>query len=107
MTALSGKAALSEPTALSETTTSSWWVYMIEASDGSLYTGITTDIARRFREHASGRAGARYFAGRKPVAVVFLEKQPGRGDALRREAAIKRLQRHEKLALRQSAIVYK
>jgi predicted GIY-YIG superfamily endonuclease len=84
-----------------------WWVYMIEADDGSLYTGVTTDIARRFREHCGSRVGARFFAGRQPLGVVFLELQPGRGPALQREAAIKKLKRPEKLKLRQQALYYR
>ena len=81
-----------------------WHVYMIEASDGSLYTGIATDLSRRFDEHASGR-GAKYFnAGRKPLWVVYSETAQGRGAAQAREAAIKRLSRVEKLALVESSI---
>ncbi|MEH6639227.1 MAG: GIY-YIG nuclease family protein [Porticoccaceae bacterium] len=77
----------------------SWQVYMIEASDGSLYTGIATDLARRFDEHASGR-GAKYFnTGRKPLRVVYSETAEGRSAAQVREAGIKRLSRVEKLAL--------
>ena len=82
-----------------------WCVYMIECGDGSLYTGITTGIARRFREHREGRRGARYLRARVPVAVVYLERGHDRGSALRREAAIKRLDRSEKIHLKQSVIV--
>lgn len=81
-----------------------WCVYIIESDDGSLYTGVTTDIARRFAEHRRRGRGARYFNGRRPVAVVFLERGHDRGSALRREAAIKRLSRPEKLALKQTLI---
>jgi len=84
----------------------SWWVYIIEADDGSLYTGITTDIARRFHQHRVGR-GARYFTGRTPVAVVYTEAQDDRGAASRREAAIKRLKRLEKRQLLQDFIHYR
>ena len=85
----------------------SWWVYMIEAADGSLYTGVTTDVGRRFGEHAGLRRGARYFNGRAPVAVVFTERQPGRAEALRREAAIKRLKRPQKQKLLQVFIEFR
>ena len=79
-----------------------WHVYMIEASDGSLYTGIATDLTRRFDEHASGR-GAKYFnAGRKPLWVVYSETVENRSAAQVREAAIKRLSRVEKLELVES-----
>lgn len=76
-----------------------WSVYIIETSAGTLYTGVSTDVARRFREHAGGRRGARYFRGAKPTAVVFVEDGHTRSSACRREAAIKRLSREAKLAL--------
>lgn len=70
---------------------------MIVASDGSLYTGVTTDVRRRFREHRSYGRGARYFnAGRLPVAVVYCEASADRASACRREATIKKLSRVEK-----------
>jgi len=84
----------------------SWWVYIIEADDGSLYTGVTTDIARRFREHRSKVRGAKYFNGRRPLAVVYLEPQPDRGVAQRREAAIRKLKRADKLNLKQSVMIF-
>lgn len=77
---------------------------MIEAEDGSLYTGITTDIARRFRQHSAGRGGARYFNGRRPRGVVFLERGHDRGSASRREAAIKQLGRAGKQGLKQTLL---
>ena len=75
-----------------------WLVYIIEAADGSLYTGITTDLVRRWRQHASGR-GARYFRGREPRSVVFVERGHDRVSASRREAAIKALTRTQKRLL--------
>lgn len=78
---------------------SPWFVYMIRASDGRLYTGITTDVERRFGEHRDPRKGARFFRGRRPVEVVYTESHLDRGSALRREAAIKRLSRGLKLDL--------
>lgn len=79
-----------------------WWVYIVEASDGSLYTGITTDMARRWREHGSGR-GAKYFRGRSPRVLRYLELGHDRSSAGRREAAIKRLSRPQKFGLIASA----
>ncbi len=76
-----------------------WTVYIIRCDDGSLYTGVTTDLERRFAEHQSGKRGARYFAGRQPDAVVWVEPDHDRSSALRREAAIKKLSRQDKLAL--------
>jgi len=77
----------------------SWFVYIIEASDGSLYTGATTDVQRRFTEHCGTDKGARFFRGRKPLRVVYTEAQPDRSSAQKREAGIKKLTRGEKLEL--------
>jgi putative endonuclease len=75
-----------------------WQVYIILCSDATLYTGITNDPARRFMQHA-GRRGARYFRGRRPVQVVYLESGHDRGSASRREAVIKKLPRRDKIDL--------
>ena len=82
-----------------ESSSTNWFVYIIRASDGRLYTGITTDVDRRFSEHSGGGKGARFFRGRRPEAVVYTEMQPDRSCALRREAEIKKLSRMEKLDL--------
>jgi len=82
-----------------ERSAANWFVYIIRASDGRLYTGITTDVDRRFSEHAGSGKGARFFRGRQPEAVVYTEMQPDRGSALRREAEIKKLSRMGKLDL--------
>lgn len=71
---------------------------MLRCRDGSLYTGITNDLARRLAAHAAGRA-SRYTRSRLPVAVAYQEPQPTKSRALRREAAIKRLTRSQKDAL--------
>ncbi len=81
----------------------SWMVYMIAASDGSLYTGITTDMTRRWCEHCAGRRGARYFRGRSPQRIAYLEPSADRSSASQREAQIKRLTRTQKLVLIQSS----
>ena len=75
-----------------------WWVYMILCSDETYYTGITTDLDRRFKQHESGK-GAKYFYGRKPVKFVFKEDGHDRSSASQREAAIKSLSRQQKIAL--------
>ena len=72
-----------------------WQVYIILCTDNSLYTGITTDIERRLAQHGTDR-GAKYFRGRKPRRVVYLEGGHSRSTASRREAAIKKLPRAEK-----------
>ncbi|HEX2218250.1 MAG TPA: TIGR02453 family protein [Gemmatimonadales bacterium] len=75
-----------------------WYVYLARCADGTLYTGVTTDLAARERAHNAGR-GAAYTRARLPVRVVHAEPARGRGPALRRELAIKRLTRKEKEAL--------
>lgn len=77
----------------------SWYVYIIQATDGSLYTGITTDIQRRFNEHLSGKQGAKYFQGRTPQKIVYMEDGHNRSSASKREAEIKKLRREQKLQL--------
>ena len=76
-----------------------WTVYIIRCDDDCLYTGITTDVERRFREHAGGPRGARFFNGRRPVEVVYRETGHDRGSASRREAAIKKMSRAQKMML--------
>ena len=72
-------------------TAKNWWVYMIRTSDGQLYTGITTDIQRRWQEHSSGKGGARYFRARKPESLCLTEQHPDRSSASKREADIKKM----------------
>jgi len=73
-------------------------VYLLRCRDGSLYTGITNDLPQRLESHRRGKASA-YTRSRRPVALVYQEIARDRGAALKREAAIKRLSRREKLAL--------
>jgi len=73
-------------------------VYLLRCRDGSLYTGITNDLTRRLALHVSGKASA-YTRSRRPLALAYQEVLPDRGSALRREAAIRRLTRLQKLAL--------
>ena len=77
-------------------------VYLLRCRDGSLYAGITNDLARRLESHQSGTASA-YTRARRPVALAYQEAQPDRGAALKREAAIRRLSRTEKLTLCRAA----
>jgi putative endonuclease len=76
----------------------SWFVYILECADGTLYTGVTDDLVARVKAHNEGR-GAKYTKGRGPVKLRFTEKVTGRGEAQKREAEIKRLSRREKLSL--------
>ena len=75
-----------------------YWVYILECSDGTYYTGITTDVQQRVETHNIGR-GAKYTASRRPVRLVYSESQPGRAEATRREMEIKGLKRSMKEAL--------
>ncbi|WP_299731391.1 GIY-YIG nuclease family protein [uncultured Endozoicomonas sp.] len=77
-----------------------WFVYIILASDNSLYTGITTDIKRRWRQHSGDIiGGARFFRGRKPEKLVYVEEGSDRSSVSKREAAIKKMTRQQKLKL--------
>lgn len=73
-----------------------WHLYLIECVDGSFYTGITTDVERRFQDHISGR-GARYTRSHKPLCLLASVFVGSRSDALRAEGAIKRLPKEKKL----------
>ena len=75
-----------------------WYVYILRCRDESLYTGYTDDVPRRLATHQSGK-GAKYTRSRLPVTLVYQEELPDKSAALRREAAIKRLTRREKLQL--------
>ncbi|MEG0780022.1 MAG: GIY-YIG nuclease family protein [Oscillospiraceae bacterium] len=75
-----------------------YWIYILRCQDGTLYTGSTDDVERRAATHNRGM-GAKYTRGRLPVCVVYREELPDRSAALRREAAIKKLSRAEKLQL--------
>jgi putative endonuclease len=72
-----------------------YYVYILRCEDESLYTGITTDVKRRFREHVEG-VGAAYTRSHKPKAMVYIEEVGTRGDALRREIEIKKMAKEEK-----------
>ena len=79
---------------------SRWVVYMVRCADRTLYTGITTDVARRLSEHnGDGKPAARYTRSRRPVQLVYQEIATSRAQAARREYEIKQLQRHAKEAL--------
>jgi putative endonuclease len=78
-----------------------YYVYILECKDKSLYTGITTDVARRLAEHKAGSA-SHYTSSRGAKRIVYTERRKNRSQALKREAAIKRLTRAKKLKLTQS-----
>lgn len=79
---------------------SEWHLYLIRTRRGALYTGITTDVARRFAEHqAGGPKCAKYLRGRGPLELVFSQKMGARGEALRAERMVKKLPKAAKEAL--------
>lgn len=80
-----------------------WSVYIILCSDGSFYTGISTDVEKRFQAHQCGK-GAKYFRGRQPSRLVFVESGHCRASASRRESAIKKMKRAAKARLIASQI---
>lgn len=71
------------------------YCYILECADGTFYTGWTTDPQRRVKQHNKG-VGAKYTSTRRPVKLVYLESQPSRTDAMKRELAIKRMKRAQK-----------
>ena len=76
-----------------------YYLYILKCADGTLYTGITTDLKRRVAEHNGNKLGARYTASRRPVKIVFSKKFKDRSVASKEEAKIKKLKKSEKLKL--------
>ena len=72
-----------------------WYLYILRCGDGTLYTGITTDVEKRLAAHRAGK-GAKYTRGRSPLELVYQEELPDHSAALKREHEIKRLSRAEK-----------
>ena len=72
-----------------------YFCYIVECADGTYYTGWTTDPARREKQHNAGR-GARYTRMKRPVKLVYIEEQPDKIAALKRERAIKQMMRQQK-----------
>lgn len=72
-----------------------WYLYMLRCGDGSLYTGITTDVEKRLQQHRTGK-GAKYTRGRAPLTLVYQETCGSHSDALKRECAVKALKRQQK-----------
>ena len=80
-----------------------WYLYILRCKDNTLYTGITTDVARRLEAHRSGK-GAKYTRGRAPLELVYRESCGSHSDALKREAEIKKLSRQAKELLVKSQL---
>ncbi len=75
-----------------------WFVYLLTCSDGTLYCGITNDLERRLMQHNAG-TGAKYVRARRPAVISYTEAASDRSAASKREAAIKKMSRSEKLRL--------
>ena len=73
-----------------------WYVYLLECEDGSIYTGISTDVERRFKEHTKG-VGGRYTLAKKAKRILHTEPHPDRSSASKREAEIKKWPREKKI----------
>lgn len=76
-----------------------FFVYIVRCADGTLYTGWTTDIEKRILAHNSGPSGAKYTKARRPVVLCYQEGYESRSFAMKREAAIKKLSKDQKLFL--------
>ena len=72
-----------------------WYLYILRCGDGTLYTGITTDVEKRLQQHRSGK-GAKYTRGRAPLTLVYREECGSHSNALKREYAIKAMKREQK-----------
>ena len=72
-----------------------WYLYILRCGDGTLYTGITNDVEKRLEAHRAGK-GAKYTRGRSPLELAYRECCGGHSDALKREAAVKKLTRQQK-----------
>ncbi|KMN14724.1 GIY-YIG nuclease [Pseudomonas weihenstephanensis] len=81
--------------------TKPWFVYLVRAANGALYCGISDDPVKRFAKHQTGK-GARFFASSPAVALVYIERWPDKGEALRQERLIKKLRKSAKECLVQS-----
>jgi putative endonuclease len=76
-----------------------WYLYVAKCSDGSFYTGITTDVARRLDEHNTASSGAKYTRSRRPVELIFQEEYSSQSEALKAEFSFKKLTRRQKLRI--------
>ena len=101
------RSAAASSSAASSSSSKGWLVYMVETRGGKLYTGITVSLSRRMEQHAGLRTGgAKAFRADPPARLRYAETAANRADATRREMALKRLARADKLALIQSAMLH-
>ena len=78
----------------------SWFVYLLECNDGTLYCGITNNLEKRINTHNKGK-GAKYTKSRLPVKIFYFESLENKSDALKREYQLKKLKRKEKIELKE------
>ena len=76
-----------------------WFTYMVRCKDGTYYSGMTTDVDRRVREHNTSKRGARYTRSRRPVVLAYSKPHASRSEASQAELALKRLTHWNKVAL--------
>lgn len=84
-----------------------WFVYIIQNEKGHLYTGITTDVERRFSEHRTSKKGAKFFRSSAPIDVLFIKSFPNRSLASKFESMVKKMKRQDKILLIESGKVDK
>jgi len=76
-----------------------YYLYILKCADKTLYTGITTDLERRVKEHNTSTFGAKYTSSRRPVKLMYFKKLKSRSEAAKEESRVKKLSRFEKLLL--------
>ncbi len=86
------------------TSSQNWYLYIIETVQGKLYTGITTDLARRFEQHRSGKGGAKFFRSDPPSRLRYTLELPDRSTALKQEYRIKQLTRKQKIVMIEQSV---
>ncbi|MCK5319812.1 GIY-YIG nuclease family protein [Candidatus Parcubacteria bacterium] len=74
-----------------------WHIYILQCRDKTFYTGITTNLKRRIKEHNTSNLGAKYTKGRRPVKLVYSSSKKDKSGALKEECRIKKLSRYEKI----------
>jgi len=84
-----------------------WYLYVVECSDGTFYTGVTTDIPRRVNEHNTSARGAKYTRSRRPVRTVYWRKMEDKSSAQTEESKFKRLSRKQKQEIISSHLLEK
>jgi putative endonuclease len=82
-----------------QSSTNTWWVYLVRCNDNSLYAGVTTDLERRIKEHNTSKLGAKYTRARRPVSLAYQESAKNKSLACKREYQIRKLSKIKKESL--------